>query len=33
MFLCDLSIQRSSVQGGKFIKNVVVPVGTHVQMD
>lgn len=32
MILCDVSLQRSSVRGGKFIKNVVVPVVTHVQM-
>lgn len=30
--LTDLCHQRSSVQGAKFIRNVVVPVGTRVQM-
>lgn len=30
--LSDLCHQRSSVQGAKFIRNVVVPVGTRVQM-
>lgn len=30
--LTDLCHQRSSVQGAKFIRNVVVPVGTRAQM-